>query len=819
MSADNNQDVNASTSQYSLHRPSLPMPVGAPGKPPLSRSGDDSKRGKKTRRPSWAGVTDFFKSKFTSGLEGGYKPDGVYDDGSGGLARDSLGVRPPPKSSGRSRRSSYDERALQKAAAQLESNQHETRKTTWKMDDFLQAFAPDTSIDTLLNSWAGDIKHKWKRFTGSNRNAGSLNASEQEQAPWSEAVEVDVELDPIEAIHKYSKGTDPAFLEKQLAYIDGIGAAASSGDTSVLLDLVALTKELLVHNFVEVRLAAIQECPALCKELLVRQNGKHTVELMSSIATMLPIGDEELQEVALEAYGSLCKLIDVFTIGHVPDVCNHIVTKIESLLALQTVEGSILAVKLVVLLQNLTPHATDRSLTDLAVNKFSHLLDAQDLAVREVAVSQLVHFCEHLPEERRKSFLFDSFMAKCYDSVWSVRKECANIAPQVSSILKGTNEQDLLLAVFRTHLCKDVSSWVATASLKKLGEFIGTLPPGKVCDTLVTQFVETTTTAVGASDNAAQELACACTLSFGVMCKSVGNKYWNLLSPCCDSILSSRSVPVLDEFIQVLPVVLSSVTLSQEQCADIIDKAMKLAGLVSASLAPILHSLLQSVPESVHYSILQRIDVLVNVEEVDQVKGYRARLVLAQQLDRIAKVVSPALYEQFVFPVALRLCKDGAWAVRRTAGEKFGKALHTLKVKEQAEGRGISYSSPCYQEVLGLATGKNYRDRQVFVTLALAMLKHEADLDEYEHQIVSALEVLVQDSCVKDTLKVELKTGFLGVVHHKFDNVAFLRPVMQRMPPDRTFSISLANVPPSPSGVHPKQRSSGDLPGLASSDN
>ena len=79
-----------------------------------------------------------------------------------------------------------------------------------------------------------------------------------------------------------------------------------------------------------------------------------------------------------------------------------------------------------------------------------------------------------IPSQAQHDSLLKAYLNLCEDKVWAVRKACADVLPDMSSLAPPEMRTGQLLPVF-DKLCEDVSHWVQTAALQQLGTFISSL--------------------------------------------------------------------------------------------------------------------------------------------------------------------------------------------------------------------------------------------------------------------------------------------------------------------------------------------------------
>lgn len=79
-----------------------------------------------------------------------------------------------------------------------------------------------------------------------------------------------------------------------------------------------------------------------------------------------------------------------------------------------------------------------------------------------------------LTSQEQRDSLLGAYLSLCGDTVWAVRKACADVLPDMSQLAPAHVRKAQLLPVF-DKLCEDVSHWVQNAALQQLGTFVFTL--------------------------------------------------------------------------------------------------------------------------------------------------------------------------------------------------------------------------------------------------------------------------------------------------------------------------------------------------------
>lgn len=86
-----------------------------------------------------------------------------------------------------------------------------------------------------------------------------------------------------------------------------------------------------------------------------------------------------------------------------------------------------------------------------------------------------------LPADDSHDSLVGAYITLCSDSVWAVRKACADILPAMAKLATAETREAQLLPVF-DHFCEDVSHWVQNSALQQLGPFIASLEAHNIPD-------------------------------------------------------------------------------------------------------------------------------------------------------------------------------------------------------------------------------------------------------------------------------------------------------------------------------------------------
>ncbi|XP_023225411.1 serine/threonine-protein phosphatase 4 regulatory subunit 1-like [Centruroides sculpturatus] len=97
---------------------------------------------------------------------------------------------------------------------------------------------------------------------------------------------------------------------------------------------------------------------------------------------------------------------------------------------------------------------------------------------RQICASNFGEFCAVVGQETTIDYLLSRFYHLCEDSVWGVRKSCAEVFTTVSCVCSMEVRKNDLAPLYLNLLC-DNSRWVKMAAFQSLGPFISTFADNK----------------------------------------------------------------------------------------------------------------------------------------------------------------------------------------------------------------------------------------------------------------------------------------------------------------------------------------------------
>eukprot|EP00903_Cladosiphon_okamuranus_P014228 g13217.t1 len=340
------------------------------------------------------------------------------------------------------------------------------------------------------------------------------------------------------------------------------------------------------------------------------------------------------------------------------------------------------------------------------------------------------------------SRLLPAYVRLTKDDVYRVRKACTEAMVEMSKAVGAEVSLKELTPVF-LNLASDSSKLVRTGALQHLGRLISTLPGDSVSEDLVRYFTGTAAESMG-DPVAEAELRLYCAFSFPAVVITIGPERWHELRESFATLIRDPSWSVR-----------KTLSFSLHEIAKVLK-----ADDVERDLVPAMESFLRDM-EDVRLGVIRQLGdffremnpqqrekhlhVLVEILQTTSPFNWRLREVLAQQLPRLAPLLSPDSVFFAVVPVAFGLLNDPVAVVREKTFEVVAPLLQLAGAHSGARQASM------VSRVRELAHAHTYQARQMYVYICHSMacsLNSSNERPLFVQEFVPSLAELATDSVV-----------------------------------------------------------------------
>ena len=356
--------------------------------------------------------------------------------------------------------------------------------------------------------------------------------------------------------------------------------------------------------------------------------------------------------------------------------------------------------------------------------------------VRKAAALNMDAVCRTAGQEAAGNRLLPVFLRLAQDDIWGVRKACAESIMGVSKGLHPSVRVSELIPLFERFV-GDSSQWVREAALQHLGPFISTLPSEAVKPALLAHFTGMASPNPQWNKEGANTMSTYCAFSFPAVVATLGPERWGelrdlFLTLCKDPARRVRKpmAHALHELARIL-----GAKVADSELVPIFELYLQDVDHVKvgvlANLAPFLAGLSPGMRESF-------LPVLDDVEISSSSLNWRFRLIMAQQLQELSVLFSPAATFSVVRRLALRLLGDAIHEVRLEAAARLAPLL--VRCHEADPAWMVDF----VKELLALGQAETYRPRLVLAHV-LRHLSRTWDQGMFIEHMLPAAEALAQD--------------------------------------------------------------------------
>ena len=364
----------------------------------------------------------------------------------------------------------------------------------------------------------------------------------------------------------------------------------------------------------------------------------------------------------------------------------------------------------------------DVSLTALAPLLITLSLDDQ-FQIRVAAARALAIVGAAMRNEDVEASLVPVFRQLARDDVWSVRVAVANTLTSMATCLTHGAFHELVENVFEP-LANDVSYQVRFAALENLGPLISALGGERTSAALVDHFVSAARAESGkGAGGSGDGLQLSCAFNLPGVALALGRERWGEIREAHATLADSvqwrvrRTVSCsLHEVAKIL-----GPELTEADLCSIFDDTLRDTDEVREGAVSHLSDFFTELPR---HAIVARLPLITQIGDPDDggppkhgvVGNWRLRQTLAAQLAAVSRICGKRANEDFVLPLALRLLRDPAHAVRAIAVGCLGSVL--------LETCGGCFPTPragaaqdAVESVKRMAMNPGWAERQAFVTM------------------------------------------------------------------------------------------------------
>lgn len=340
------------------------------------------------------------------------------------------------------------------------------------------------------------------------------------------------------------------------------------------------------------------------------------------------------------------------------------------------------------------------------------LAEDPSFKVRKAVAEHLVEICKVVASSTFANKMFPLYYTLAADTIWGVRKAAADNIVEMAKLTCLEVRLTLLANILCT-LIKDISQWVQRAALQRLGEFIVTLMPSIIPDTLVDAY----STMAVANESEEEELVFQCAYNFPGVLYACGKSQWPKLKTIyfalweldfgkvtrtlCSSLHEVARIVGPDVACsELLPVFLERVEDVGECAVSLLNNAALLLSLANEH---------------------QRADFLDKVQQLqeDSRNKWRIREAIARNFFDYARSYKPATIFKKHWGLVMLLCGDEVWCVRKCMAQSLWRFLDYCRREE--------FVGTMKADLLCLARDERWMTRQVFC-LACAEMWQAEDL-------------------------------------------------------------------------------------------
>eukprot|EP01022_Parablepharisma_sp_SALTPOND_P033017 TRINITY_DN88052_c0_g1_i1.p1 TRINITY_DN88052_c0_g1~~TRINITY_DN88052_c0_g1_i1.p1 ORF type:complete len:729 (-),score=60.12 TRINITY_DN88052_c0_g1_i1:3672-5789(-) len=338
------------------------------------------------------------------------------------------------------------------------------------------------------------------------------------------------------------------------------------------------------------------------------------------------------------------------------------------------------------------------------------LAEDPSFKVRKAVAEHLVEICKVVAPITFTQKMFPLYCTLAADTIWGVRKAAADNIVEVAKLCDLEVKLTVLTSIMLA-LLQDISQWVQRAALQRLGEFIATLMPSIIPTNLVDSYA--TMAVVKGSDE--EEVVYQCAYNFPAVLYACGKSQWEKLRNIYLSLWDLDSDKVTHTLccsIHEIAKILGSETASDELLPIFLERVQD----IDENLIPLLENasdMLSMANEDQEEEFLENLQNLLE----DSGKKWRVREAIANHLFDYAKHYTPSIVFKKFWGIAMMLCGDNVWHVRKGAAKNVWRLLDYCK--------GQEFQTMMKSDILSLAEDSKWNSRQLFCLMCMEMWQAE----------------------------------------------------------------------------------------------
>eukprot|EP01059_Diplonema_ambulator_P033420 TRINITY_DN6975_c0_g4_i1.p1 TRINITY_DN6975_c0_g4~~TRINITY_DN6975_c0_g4_i1.p1 ORF type:complete len:636 (+),score=207.94 TRINITY_DN6975_c0_g4_i1:146-1909(+) len=514
---------------------------------------------------------------------------------------------------------------------------------------------------------------------------------------------MDDSLDAITRLERYH--TSDFSLQRLVLVRELADTASEAGYNVTLSRMLPLLSNFVADSEPSVRQTFVEQLWPLA-QFLIEGGEPGYAELTN---TFLPFTFELLVDknvqVGISAVNTLTKLVDLVRDEQVePQLLNVVVTLAHDERA---EDYRIVAAQL---FNDLSPRFGEQRCLNTVIKEVEHLSTDSSFSVRRTVASNLGKLMEVIGPQASVDKLLPIYLNLCKDDIWGVRKACVEHICEISKGITREVRRTTLVDTFQK-MVDDTSRWVKVGLYQSLGGFIHTLDQEDIPTELIKLFAR-----MAPQDGAECDYSEYCAYSFPAVVAAVGKERWNELEDAYVSLVKDVEWKVrrtlsfsLHEIGKVVGPEISERILTQAFDLFLHDLDEVKVGCVTHAA-----EFMACLSDSAIQKHLHSISALPQETE-----NWRLRELIAQNLGRLAELVSPKVCKDLLQAPTIRLAEDQVADVRLAAYPSFGKVMKKLTEGDKNESDELhTWLFNLLPKSSDDASKSHFQRRQMFVQIA-----------------------------------------------------------------------------------------------------
>ncbi|CAM9737733.1 unnamed protein product, partial [Pylaiella littoralis] len=554
--------------------------------------------------------------------------------------------------------------------------------------------------------------------------------------PTFEDLSINDELTQLQRLVRYSSSSIAlqrlVHVKMLSETVAAVGFEQTVKSVVPLLAPLAEDQELVVRQHLGEQL---EEIARFCKLQGKEAGYRLIIEIiLPTLAKLLGDSQAEVRQAAGESLVGVANLMKPIDLGH------HVLTIVLQL-AHDDEQQEELRMTAAALLNDLAEALGYDLCKQFVTPEMESLSEDPVFRVRKATALNLDKICK-VVGEAGITRLLPAYVRLTKDDVYRVRKACTEALVEMSKAVGAEVSLRELTPVF-LNLASDSSKLVRTGALQHLGRLISTLPGGSVSEDLVSYFTGTAVESMG-DPVADAELRLYCAFSFPAVVVTIGPDRWHELRESFAALTRDPSWSVRKTLSYSLHEIAK--VLKPDDVENDLVPAMEvfLRDMEDVRLG-VIRQLADFFREMTPDQREKHLNVLVEILQTTSPFNWRLREVLAQQLPRLAPLLTPDSVFFAVVPVAFGLLNDPVAVVREKTFEVVAPLLQLAGAHSGARQASM------VSRVRELAHAHTYQARQMYVYICHSMacsanMTHERPL--FVQEFVPSLSELATDSVV-----------------------------------------------------------------------